>query len=145
MIFDKLSERLLQRVGQILGAALLFLRKQTRQRNFHQPRLRGDRDAEDICSGGQVFMLLHGGKAVDQMPHPAGDLLCAERCVGGEQLIVFRITESMMSEDVRKRELAPLQSIRDNYEKNVLSLEPGFDASYDGIKSENLIEWLLSE
>ena len=36
-------------------------------------------------------MLLHGGKAVDQMPHPAGDLLCAERCVGGEQLIVFRI------------------------------------------------------
>ena len=50
-----------------------------------------------------------------------------------------------MSEDVRKRELAPLQSIRDNYEKIVLSLEPGFDASYDGIKSENLIEWLLSE
>lgn len=41
-----------------------------------------------------------------------------------------------MSEDVRKRELAPLQSIRDNYEKIVLSLEPGLDASYDGIKSE---------
>ena len=55
------------------------------------------------------------------------------------------ITESMMSEDVRKRELAPLQSIRDNYEKIVLSLEPGLDASYDGIKSENLIEWLLRE
>ena len=57
----------------------------------------------------------------------------------------IQVTESMMSEDVRKRELAPLQSIRDNYEKNVLSLEPGFDASYDGIKSENLIEWLLRE
>jgi len=50
-----------------------------------------------------------------------------------------------MNEDVRKRELAPLQSIRDNYEKIVLSLEPGLDASYDGIKSENLIEWLLGE
>ena len=36
-------------------------------------------------------MLLHGGKAVDQMPHPAGDLLCAERRVSGKQLIVFRI------------------------------------------------------
>ena len=55
------------------------------------------------------------------------------------------LTESMMSEDVRKRELAPLQSIRDNYEKIVLSLEPGLDASYDGIKSENLIDWLLRE
>lgn len=51
----------------------------------------------------------------------------------------------MMSEDVRKRELAPLQGIRDNYEKIVLSLEPGLDASYEGIKSENLIDWLLSE
>ena len=57
----------------------------------------------------------------------------------------IQVTESMMSEDVRKRELAPLQKIRDNYEKIVLSLEPGLDASYDGIKSENLIDWLLDE
>ena len=57
----------------------------------------------------------------------------------------IQVTESMMSEDVRKRELAPLQSIRDNYEKIVLSLEPGLDTSYDGIKSENLIDWLLNE
>ena len=63
---------------------------------------------------------------------------------GGPKKYV-QVTESMMSEDVRKRELAPLQSIRDNYEKIVLSLEPGLDASYDGIKSENLIEWLLRE
>lgn len=57
----------------------------------------------------------------------------------------IQVTESMMSEDVSKRELAPLQSIRDNYKKIVLSLEPGLDASYDGIKSENLIDWLLDE
>ena len=57
----------------------------------------------------------------------------------------IQVTESMLSEDVRKRELAPLQSIRDNYEKKVLSLEPGLDSSYDGIRSENLIEWLISE
>lgn len=48
----------------------------------------------------------------------------------------IQVTESMVSEDVRKRELAPLQSIRDNYEKIVLSLDPGLNASYDGIKSE---------
>ena len=57
----------------------------------------------------------------------------------------IQVTESMQSEDVRKRELAPLHKIRDNYEKIVLSLEPGLDVSYDGIKSEGLIDWLLSE
>ena len=57
--------------------------------------------------------------------------------------LYIQVTESMRSEDVRKRELAPLQKIRDNYEKIVLSLEPGLDASYDGIKSLNLVDWLL--
>ena len=57
--------------------------------------------------------------------------------------LYIQVTESMQSEDVRKRELAPLQKIRDNYEKIVLSLEPGLDASYDGIRSFSLIDWLL--
>lgn len=58
--------------------------------------------------------------------------------------IYIQVTESMLSEDVRKRELAPLQKIKDNYEKIVLSMDPGLDSTYDGIKSINLIEWLLS-
>ena len=57
--------------------------------------------------------------------------------------LYIQVTESMQSEDVRSRELAPLQKIRDNYEKIVLSLEPGLDTSYDGIKSLNLVDWLL--
>ena len=57
----------------------------------------------------------------------------------------IQVTESMMSEDVRRRELAPLQNIRDNYDKIVLSLETGLDISYEGIKSENLMDWLLGE
>ena len=57
--------------------------------------------------------------------------------------LYIQVTESMQSEDVRKRELAPLQKIRDNYEKIVLSLELGLDASYDGIRSLNLVDWLL--
>lgn len=55
----------------------------------------------------------------------------------------IQVTESMQSENVRKRELTPLQRIRDNYEKIVLSLEPGLDSDYDGIKSLNLIDWLM--
>lgn len=57
----------------------------------------------------------------------------------------IQVTESMLSEDVRKRELAPLQNIRDNYEKLVLTLELGLDTSYEGIKVVNLMEWLLNE
>ncbi len=58
--------------------------------------------------------------------------------------IYVQVTESMTSEDVRKRELAPLQKVNDNYEKIILSLNPGMDSSYEGIKSINLIEWLIS-
>lgn len=57
----------------------------------------------------------------------------------------IQVTESMMSEYVRRRELAPLQNIHDNYDKIVLSLETGLDISYEGIKSENLMDWLLGE
>ena len=49
----------------------------------------------------------------------------------------------MTSEDVRKRELEPLQKIRDNYEKIVLSLDTGIENSFEGIKSINLIDWLI--
>ena len=59
--------------------------------------------------------------------------------------IYVQVTESMTSEDVRKRELTPLQKISDNYEKIVLSMNPGMDSSYEGIKSMDLIEWLISE
>ena len=55
----------------------------------------------------------------------------------------IQVTESMISEDVRKRELEPLQKIRDNYEKIVLSLDTGIENSFEGIKSVNLIEWLV--
>ena len=60
-----------------------------------------------------------------------------------DEKLYIQVTESMVSEDVRRRELAPLQKIRDNYEKIVLSMDTGLDASYDGIKSLNLILWLL--
>jgi len=57
----------------------------------------------------------------------------------------IQVTESMLSPDVRERELAPLRKIRDNYDKVILSLEPGLDTSYDGIRSLHLLEWLLGE
>lgn len=62
-----------------------------------------------------------------------------------DEKLYVQVTESMVSEDVRRRELAPLQKINDNYEKIVLSLDTGLDASYDGIKSLHLINWLIEK
>ncbi len=58
--------------------------------------------------------------------------------------IYIQVTESMLSEDTRERELKPLRMLHDNYEKIVLSLDRNYIISYDGIKSLNLIDWLLS-
>ena len=62
---------------------------------------------------------------------------------GDKQYI--QVTESMTDEAVRDRELAPLQKIHDNYEKIILSLHPGLDASYEGIKSVNVVDWLIAD
>ena len=59
--------------------------------------------------------------------------------------LYVQVTESMTNEDTRRLEPAPLQKIKDNYEKIVLSLDTGMDTSYDGIKSLNLIDWLIDQ
>ena len=58
--------------------------------------------------------------------------------------LYIQVTESMVSEETRERELRPLRQIKDNYEKIILSMDRNYINSYDGIKSINLIDWLLS-
>lgn len=58
--------------------------------------------------------------------------------------LYIQVTESMQSPEARERELRPLRIIQDNYEKIVLSMDRDFIKSYDGIKSLNVIDWLLS-
>lgn len=57
--------------------------------------------------------------------------------------LYIQVTESMQSPEIRARELRPLQIIDDNYEKVVLSMDRNYINSYGGIKSLNLIDWLL--
>ena len=59
--------------------------------------------------------------------------------------VYIQVTESMLSPETRERELRPLQMISDNYEKIVLSMDRDFIKSYDGVKSLNLLDWLLDE
>lgn len=55
----------------------------------------------------------------------------------------IQVTESMRNDSVRDRELKPLQKINDNYTKMVLALDKALDDEYEGIKSIDIIEWLL--
>lgn len=58
--------------------------------------------------------------------------------------LYIQVTESMQSPETRERELRPLRMIPDNYEKIILSMDQNYINSYDGIKSLNLIDWLLT-
>lgn len=58
--------------------------------------------------------------------------------------LYIQVTETMQSPETRERELRPLRMIQDNYEKIILSMDRDFIKSYDGIKSLNLLDWLLS-
>ena len=100
-----------------------------------------DRDSGHAIENVVYFELLRRGYdvAIGKIDNQEVDFIATT----ADDKLYIQVTESMQSEDVRKRELAPLQKIRDNYEKIVLSLEPGLDSSYDGIKSLNLIDWLL--
>ena len=57
--------------------------------------------------------------------------------------IYYQVTEEMFAESTRERELAPLQVIRDNYEKAVIALNVNTTASVDGIKVIRLLDFLL--
>lgn len=59
--------------------------------------------------------------------------------------VYIQVTETMLSQETRERELRPLRMIPDNYEKIVLSMDRDFIKSYDGIKLQYLLDWLLTE
>ena len=102
-----------------------------------------DRDSGHAIENVVYFELLRRGYdvSIGKVDNSEVDFIATKV----DDKLYVQVTESMTSEDVRKRELAPLQKISDNYEKIVLSLNTGMDSSYDGIKSINLIDWLISE
>jgi predicted AAA+ superfamily ATPase len=57
----------------------------------------------------------------------------------------YQVTLSMMDETVRARELAPLLAIHDNYEKVVLSMDRSYVTDHEGVRFQNIIDFLLME
>lgn len=60
-----------------------------------------------------------------------------------DEKIYYQVTDDMISESTRERELAPLTMVRDNYRKVVLTLSTNSTASVNGIEIIRLIDFLL--
>ena len=84
-----------------------------------------------------------GGKVyVGQLPRGEIDFVVEKP--GGREY--YQVAESTMAPDVLERELKPLQQVRDQYPKYLLTLdESAGEADYNGIRKQNALKWLLGE
>ena len=55
----------------------------------------------------------------------------------------FQVTADMTAKETFDREMKPFENIRDNYEKIIFTADRLSIGNYNGIKVENLIDWLL--
>ncbi len=89
------------------------------------------------------FELLRRGYkvSVGKMSNAEVDFVCERQGV----YVYMQVTADMTAEETFKREMKPFKSIRDNYEKIVLTLDKISPGNYSGIKVINLVDWLLDK
>ena len=67
----------------------------------------------------------------------------ASRPMAGKEY--YQVCYGFLQESTEERELAPLQAIKDNFPKTVLTMDPwGSSTTRDGILIRNVVEWLLA-
>ena len=57
----------------------------------------------------------------------------------------YQVSQTVMSEDTFAREMRPLKSVADNYEKTVLTMDRYNLGNDEGVKISNVIDWLLGK
>ena len=57
----------------------------------------------------------------------------------------YQVTQTLINEEVKNRELRSLENIEDNYEKIILTMDKSINNDYNGIKIINIIDFLLEE
>ncbi len=55
----------------------------------------------------------------------------------------YQVAQTLANEEVKEREIRSLESISDNYEKIILTMDKTINKDYNGIKVMNIIDWLL--
>ncbi len=87
---------------------------------------------ELLRRGYQVTIGKYGNTEVDFVAQKSGILT------------YFQVTADMTAEETFQREMRPLQEIRDNYEKIILTLDCLSAGNYEGIKVIHVLDWLLT-
>ena len=62
-----------------------------------------------------------------------------------DEIKYYQVSQSIKEDSVRERELRSLESIQDNYEKIILTMDRSINKDYNGIKVKNIIEFLLED
>jgi len=100
-----------------------------------------DVDTGHILENIVYFELLRRG--YDTAIGKIGNVEVDFMATNSDEKIYYQVTQTMVSEQTKERELRPLMQIRDNYEKVILTMDKGLYNSVDGIKIVNIIDWLL--
>ncbi|MDO4203990.1 MAG: ATP-binding protein [Selenomonadaceae bacterium] len=83
--------------------------------------------------------LLRRGYRVSVGQLPGGEIDFVAEKQG--HLSYYQVAESVLSDDVLARELAPLQTLKDNFPKYLLTMDE-LPVQHDGIQQLNVLEWL---
>ena len=62
-----------------------------------------------------------------------------------DERLYYQVSATILDPTTRDRELAPLQAIKDNYKKIILTMDKSVFNDYEGITSINIIDFLLSK
>lgn len=62
-----------------------------------------------------------------------------------DEIKYYQVSQSIKEDSVRERELRSLESIQDNYEKIILTMDKSINKDYNGIKVKNVIDFLLED
>lgn len=62
-----------------------------------------------------------------------------------DEIKYYQVSQSIKEDSVRERELRSLESIQDNYEKIILTMDKSINKDYNGIKVKNIIDFLLED
>lgn len=63
--------------------------------------------------------------------------------IKGNSVEYFQVTQTILAEKTKEREIRSLNAIKDNYPKTILSLDRIISRPGNGITHRNLIDWLL--
>ena len=55
----------------------------------------------------------------------------------------YQVARTLAYDEIRKREVRSLESINDNYEKTILTMDKSINNDFNGIKVVTIIDWLL--